>query len=78
MTIDRNTAQYLNPFIGIHSMETIDNCNRAVSDLGYMVSSIAETGCDFDKSNLFRFFEAITIALRYEIQTMQTESGGVQ
>ena len=70
-SLGRHAASTLNGFIGIHAEETIDHCTRAVSDLGYIISSVDGTGCDFDKDNLFRFFETITFALRYEIAAMR-------
>lgn len=68
---DRNTASNLNPFIGIHAEETLESCTLAVSDLGYLLSVARSSGCGFDTSNLFRLFEAITIAMRYEIESMK-------
>jgi hypothetical protein len=73
-TIDRFTASRLNPFIGIHAEETVEHCTHAISDLGYIVSSLDHTGVQFDMSNLFRLFEAITIALRYEITGTQAKA----
>lgn len=73
MTIDRNTAQNLNPMIGIHAEETLESCTRAVSDLGYILSAADSSGCEFDSGNLFRLFEVITRAMRYEIETMKGE-----
>ena len=70
-SLGRHAASRLNGFIGIHAEETLDHCTRAVSDLGYIISSVDGTGCDFDKDNLFRFFETITFALRYEIAAMR-------
>ena len=69
--LDRNTAQNLNPMIGIHAEETLDWCTRAVSDLGYMVSCANAAGLEFDSGNLFRLFEVITRAMRFEIETMK-------
>ena len=65
---DRFTASKLNPFIGANQQETLESCTLAVSDLGYIVSAADTTGCSFDTSNLFRMFEVITRALRYEIE----------
>lgn len=70
-TIDRNTAKNLNPMIGIHAEETLASCERAVSDLGYIISAADLGGCKFDSSNLFRLFEVITRAMRFEIETMK-------
>lgn len=70
LSLGRHAASLLNPFIGIHAEETISHCTHAVSDLGYIISSVDGTGCDFDKGNLFRLFETITSALRYEIHAM--------
>jgi hypothetical protein len=70
-SLGRHAASILNPFIGIHAEETLDHCTHAVSDLGYIISSLGGTGCDFDKGNLFRLFETITSALRYEITAMK-------
>lgn len=72
-TIDRNTAQNLNPMIGIHAEETLESCDRAVSDLGYILSAADLSGCEFDNSNLFRLFQVITRAMRFEIETMKGE-----
>lgn len=69
--LDRNTASKFNPMIGIHAKETLDHCARAVNDLGYVVSGADEMGLDFDKSNLFRLFETVTIAMRYELSSLQ-------
>lgn len=68
--LGRNTASNLNPFIGIHAEETLQACTLAVSDLGYILSVANSSGCTFDTGNLFRLFEVITRALRFEIETM--------
>lgn len=73
-SLGRHAASILNPFIGIHAEETIEHCTHAVSDLGYIISSLDSSGCDFDKGNLFRIFEAITSALRYEITQPKGEN----
>lgn len=72
-TIDRNTAQNLNAMIGIHAEETLESCELAMRDLGYILSVANSSGCSFDSGNLFRLFEVITRAMRYEIETMKGE-----
>lgn len=66
--LDRNTASNYNPFIGIHAAETMERCERAISDLGYVISGAGQMRLNLDTSNMFRLFEATTIALRYEIK----------
>lgn len=68
--LDRNTASRFNPFIGIHAGETMERCECAVSDLGYIISGAGQIGLDADISNIFRLFEAITIALRFEVESL--------
>lgn len=70
-SLGRHAASILNPFIGIHAEETLDHCTHAVADLGYIISSLDGSGCDFDKGNLFRLFQAITSAMYYEIASMK-------
>ena len=66
LSLDRNTASILNPFIGIDAEETLNHCERVVSDLGYVVSVSEHAGLQTNWPDLFRVFEAITIAMRYE------------
>lgn len=69
--LDRSTASNFNPFIGIHAEETIHRCERAISDLGYVISGADELHMELDTRNMFRMFEAAAIALRYEIQSLK-------
>lgn len=71
--LDRNTASNLNAMIGIHAEETLASCELAIRDLGYILSVANSSGCSFDTGNLFRLFEVITRAMRYEIETMKGE-----
>ena len=66
LALDRNTASILNPFIGINAEETLLNCERVISDLGYVVSVSEKSGLQTSWPDLFRVFETITIAMRYE------------
>lgn len=77
--VDRNTASYLNPFIGIDAAETLHNCERVISDLGYVVSVGEKAGLQTSWPDLFRVFETITIAMRYEAhaQTQPKETNHV-
>lgn len=64
--LDRDTASTINPFIGVNTEDTLNHCERAISDLGYVISVANETGIEVDLKNLFRIFETITFAMRYE------------
>lgn len=75
--LDRNTASYLNPFIGITIEETLHNCERVISDLGYVVSVSEQSGLQTSWPDLFRVFETITIAIRYEVKHLEAGRGGV-
>lgn len=66
--LDRDTASYLNPFIGSNTAETLNNCERVISDLGYVVSVSEKAGLQTSWPDLFRVFEAITVAMRYEVK----------
>lgn len=69
--IDRDTASKFNPLIGINAGETMERCERAVSDIGYVISGADEIGLNVDTQNMFRLFEVACIALRYEIKSLQ-------
>jgi len=73
--LDRNSASYLNPFIGINAEETLHNCERVISDLGYVVSVSEKSGLQTSWPDLFRVFETITIAMRYEANFLAQERG---
>lgn len=64
----RLAVSKLNPLIGITANETMSNCEGLISDLGYLASSAIETGLEIRSNNLFRVFETIAAALRYEIK----------
>lgn len=72
--LDRNTASYLNPFIGINTEETLNNCERVISDLGYVMTVSEKSGLQTSWPALFRVFETITVAMRYEAHQQQKES----
>lgn len=69
--LDRDTASYFNPLIGIDTKETMERCERAMSDLSYVISGADEMGLNMDTQNMFRLFEVASVALRYEIQSIQ-------
>lgn len=71
--LDRNTASYLNPFIGINTEETLLNCERVISDLGYVVSVSEKSGLQTSWPDLFRVFETITVAMRYEVAVQKKQ-----
>lgn len=72
--LDRNTASYLNPFIGINTVETLNNCERVISDLGYVMTVSEKSGLQTSWPALFRVFETITVAMRYEAQQQKEAS----
>lgn len=69
--LDRDTASDFNPLIGLNAEETMERCERAVSDIGYVISGADEMGLNVDTQNMFRLFDVACIALRYEIQTLK-------
>lgn len=71
--LDRNTASYLNPFIGFNTEETLLNCERVISDLGYVVSVSEKAGLQTSWPDLFRIFETITVAMRYEVAAQKQQ-----
>ena len=73
LELDRNTASTLNPFIGINTEETLHNCERVVSDLGYVVSVSEKAGLQTSWPDLFRVFEVITLAMRYEAHQLSQQ-----
>lgn len=77
LKIERNTASYLNPFIGINAEETLNNCERVISDLGYVVSVSEKSGLQMNWPDLFRVFETIVIAMRYESNAQKQKQGEV-
>lgn len=66
----------LNPLIGITANETMSNCEGLILDLGYLSSAALETGLEIKSNNLFRVFETIAAALRYEIKGTWEASHG--
>lgn len=73
LALDRNIASILNPFIGINTEETLNNCERVVSDLGYVVSVSERAGLQTSWPDLFRVFETVTIAMRYEAHQLSQQ-----
>lgn len=67
-TIDRETAQNLNPLIGLFTEDTLDQCSRMVQDLGYLLSQIDNPpeGTEPSFGNLYLLFNPIAAALEYE------------
>ena len=66
LALDRNTVSALNPFIGINTEETLDQCSGVISDIGYVLSASSQSGIEMDIANLFRVFETIYFAMKYE------------
>lgn len=73
-SINRDTANSLNPFVGIGLADTLDRCIGVVSELGYLLSIEAAEDVQCRQGNLFRIFEAITVAMRYEADQLAAEA----
>ena len=73
-SIDRDSASEFNPLIGFDVDETMQRVERAVSDIGYLISVADETGLNLDTKNMFRLFEVACIALRFEIEARKNGS----
>ncbi len=71
--INRDTANSLNPFVGDGVADTLDRCASVIAELGYLHSSL-RMDAQFQQENLFRIFEAITVAMRFESNRLAAEA----
>ena len=74
-SVDRETANRLNPLIGAGMIEdTLDGCARVIDDLGYLLSAIAhpEKGAEPSFGDLFLVCNVVSAALKYESSLAQS------
>jgi len=74
-TVDRATANRINPIIGAAMMaDTLDGCARVIDDLGYLLSAIArpKEGAEPSFGDLFLVCNVISAALKYESKLAQS------
>lgn len=65
--LDRETAANINPLIGSMGIEdTLSSVSGAVLELGYIVGDT-----DLARGNMFRFFEVVSAALKWELKNME-------
>lgn len=75
LALDRSIAEHINPLIGHNAQESLERCSGFTSDIGYILSAAGSTGVDMDIDQLFRVFETITFALRYEAHQLDQLKG---